>query len=132
MEAEKLTFFERFFLSFRSFLDGFSTLGARPFYPRQHSIHPRTGVRGTTHSDKSVLGLKLLLRSLIIINKTEPCRGTTTKFSLHSENNHSFLVRLIQTCEFLAQFGSRDIGSGWVKDGEDELFTVQESVGDEF
>lgn len=84
-----------------------------------------------TYSDKSVLGLKLLLALLVIVDQTETLRRSTSKLGLQAKNDDSLPVRLVQAGQLFAELRSRQVGSGGVEDGEDELFSVEESVGDE-
>ena len=77
-----------------------------------------------THPDQPVLGLELLLALLIIVNHAETLARSTTKLGLHPENDHSLGIGLVQCCELLGEFSSGDIGSGRVKNGEDELLSV--------
>jgi hypothetical protein len=78
-----------------------------------------------THSNKTVSGLELLLTLLIIVNETETLTGTSSEFSLQSENDDSRLVSLVQGCELFAELSSGQVGSGGVEDGEYELFSVE-------
>ena len=145
-----LTFFCLFFLSFLFFLLVLSTLGARPDYHCQQnrrgrsatlynssSAHGQVGRpdptrRGNpTYPHEPVLGLKLLLRLLVIVDQTEPGGPSTTKLGLEPESRDSALVSLVEGGELFVELGLGDGGSGGVEDVDDELTTVEETVGDE-
>lgn len=79
-----------------------------------------------------MLGLKLLLTLLIVVNQSKALRDTTTEFGLEAEDGYTVLVGLVESSELLSNLNPRDVGSGRVEDGEDKLFTVKEPVGDEF
>ena len=117
------------------FTGGFLDLGGKTVLQSRQHIHRHQRLEGKedeiTHSDKSVLWLKLLLAVLVIVHQTETCTGTTAEFGLETENDHSLLVSLVQRREFLAKFSSGQVGSGGVEDGEHELFPVEETVRDE-
>ena len=84
-----------------------------------------------THPHEPVLGLKLLLRLLIIVNQSKPSRPPTSKLGLESKRADSALVSLVQGGELFVELGFGDGGSGGVEDVDDELSSVEESVGDE-
>jgi hypothetical protein len=135
-----LTFFCLFFLSFRFFLLVLSTLGARPDcrdhndIPRSVHLFPTRTVflaQPSTHPYEPVLGLKLLLRLLVIINQPKPSGPPTSKLGLESKRADSALVGLVQAGELFVELGFADGGSGGVEDVDDELSSVEETVGDE-
>ena len=78
-----------------------------------------------------MLGLKLLLRLLVIVDQTEPGGPSTTKLGLEPESRDSALVSLVEGGELFVELGLGDGGSGGVEDVDDELTTVEETVGDE-
>lgn len=78
-----------------------------------------------------MLGLKLLLGLLVIVDQTESGRPSTSKLGLESESGDSALVSLVQGGELLVELGLGDGGSGGVEDVDDELSSVEETVGDE-
>jgi hypothetical protein len=78
-----------------------------------------------------VLGLELLLGLLVIVDQTETGRSSTTELGLESESRDSGLVGLVQGGELFTELGLRDSGSGGVENVDNELTTVQKSVGDE-
>jgi hypothetical protein len=98
----------------------------RHSHPRQHPLPTRR-----THPHEPVLGLKLLLGLLVIVDQTEPGRPSTSKLGLESESGDSALVSLVQGGELLVELGLGDGGSGGVEDVDDELSSVEETVGDE-
>jgi len=85
----------------------------------------------TTHSHKTVLGLKLLLALLVVVDHTETLRRSTSELGLQAEDDNSGLLGLVERSELLGQLISGQVGSGRVEDRKDELFTVEEAVGDE-
>ena len=78
-----------------------------------------------------MLGLKLLLTLLIIVNQPKPSRPATSKLGLESKSANSALVSLVQGSELFVELGFADGGSGGVEDVDDELASVEETVGDE-
>lgn len=84
-----------------------------------------------THPHEPVLGLKLLLRFLIIVDQTKTGRRTATELSLETENGHTLLVGLVKGSKLLRELRTRDVGAGGVEDSEDKLSSVEETVGDE-
>ena len=78
-----------------------------------------------------MLGLKLPLRLLVVVDETETLRDTTTELGLETEDGDTLLVGLVESGELLTELGTRDVGAGGVEDSEDELLPVQEAVGDE-
>ena len=95
------------------------------------STTTRQRKRKTTHSHKTVLGLKLLLALLVVVDHTETLRRSTSELGLQAEDDNSGLLGLVERSELLGQLISGQVGSGRVEDRKDELFTVEESVGDE-
>lgn len=84
-----------------------------------------------THPDEPVLGLKLLLRVLVVVDQAETLAGTTTKLGLHAENDDPLLLGLVQGGELVAELIPGQVGSGRVEDSEDKLLSVEQSVRDE-
>jgi hypothetical protein len=84
-----------------------------------------------TYPDEPVLGLKLLLRFLIIVDQTETLGGSTSELGLQAKDNNPLLLGLVQSGELVAELISGQVGSSGVKDGNDELLSVEQSVGDE-
>lgn len=84
-----------------------------------------------THPHEPVLGLKLLLRFLIIVDQTKTGRRTATELSLETENGHTLLVGLVKGSKLLRELRTRDVGASGVEDSEDKLSSVEETVGDE-
>ncbi len=81
-----------------------------------------------THPHQPVLWLEPLLTSLIVVDQTETSRPSTTELGPETEDGDPVLLGLVHLGEVLADLGSRDGGSGWVEDIQNELFTVEESV----
>jgi hypothetical protein len=84
-----------------------------------------------TYPDEPVLGLKLLLRFLIIVDQTETLGGSTSELGLQAKDNNPLLLGLVQSGELVAELISGQVGSSGVEDGNDELLSVEQSVGDE-
>lgn len=78
-----------------------------------------------------MLGLKLLLRVLIIVDQTETGRRTATELGLKTEDDDTILVGLVKGTKFLRELRTRDVGASGVEDSEDKLSSVEETVGDE-
>lgn len=78
-----------------------------------------------------MLGLKLLLALLVVVNHTETLRRSTTELGLQAENNDSCLLSLVQRGELLSELISGQVGAGGVENSEDKLLAVKQSVGDE-
>lgn len=78
-----------------------------------------------------MLGLKLLLALLVVVNHTETLAGSTSELGLQAEDDNSGLLSLVEGGELLGQLIPGQVGSGGVEDGEDELLAVEQSVRDE-
>jgi len=82
--------------------------------------------------NQSVLGLKLFLRSLIIVDQSKACAPSTTEMCPEAERNDTVFVRFVDRGELLRKLSLGDIWPGRVEDVDHELFTGQETVGNEF
>jgi hypothetical protein len=78
-----------------------------------------------------VPGLKLLLALLVVVNHAKALGKAATELGLEAKDDDPLLVRLVQGGELLAELGARDVGAGGVKDGDDKLLAVEQTVGDE-
>jgi hypothetical protein len=85
-----------------------------------------------THPDKPVLGLKLPLRLFVVVDQSETLGRSTSKLGLQAKDDNPLLLGLVKSGELVAEFISGQVGPGGVKDGNDELLSVEQSVGDEF
>lgn len=85
----------------------------------------------STHADQAVLGLELLLGLLVVVDETEALRRTTTELGAETEDDNTLLVRLVELGEALSEVVTRDVGTGGVRDSDNELLAVKQAVGDE-
>lgn len=79
-----------------------------------------------------MLGFELFLRSLVIVDQSKARAPSTTEMCPETERNDTVLVRFVDGSELLRELGFGDIWPGRVEDVDHELFTGQETVGDEF
>lgn len=84
-----------------------------------------------THPHEPVLGLESLLGLLVIVNQTETSGSTTTELGLESKGGNPGLVGLVESAKLLVDLSLGDGSSGGVENVDNELTTVQKSVGDE-
>jgi hypothetical protein len=127
----KRTFLARFFRSFRSLREGFSTLAASLDWKGSESSCARWQGK-ETHADQPVLRLKLFLRRLVVVDQGKAGTPSATELCPEPECDYAVLVSLVQGCELLREVCLGDVWTGRVQDVEDELAARQETVGDEF
>lgn len=85
-----------------------------------------------TYPNQPVLGLKLLLRRLVVVDETEPGAPSTTECRPEAEGHNPCLVRLVDLGKALRELVLGDVGAVGVEDIHDELAARQQAVGDEF
>src|SRR6266850_1887557 len=85
-----------------------------------------------THPYQAVLGFKLPLHLLAIINQREPRAPATAKVCLESKGDDAGLVGLVDPCELFGHLGPGDRRSRRVKNIDDELTAGEEAVRGEF
>jgi hypothetical protein len=88
--------------------------------------------RTKTYPDETVLGLKLLLRCLIVVNQSKSSASPSTESSAESKRYYSLLVGLIHRSELFGQLLLRNVGTSRMKNIENKLATGEETVGNEF
>jgi hypothetical protein len=79
-----------------------------------------------------MLGFKLPLHLLAIVNQCEARAPATTKVCLESKGDDAGLVGLVDPCELFGHLGPGDRRSRRVNDIDDELAAGEEAVRGEF
>lgn len=78
-----------------------------------------------------MLGLKLLLGSLIVVDQSKASAPASTKMRPEAKGNNAVLIGLVEGRKFFREISLRDIRTARVEDVNDELTARQEAVGDE-
>lgn len=116
---------------------GLGLFGATELLRTVLALLPQLAVRlrwrsGKASPNQSVLGLKLPLRLLVVVDQRKACAASTTELRPEAERNHARLFGLVDFGELLRELGLGDVCPRRVEDIHDELAASKETVGDEF
>ena len=87
--------------------------------------------KNTTHTNKPVLGLELLLALLVVVDQAETLGRAATELGLEAKDDDALGLGLVERGELLGELGARDVGAGGVEDSQDKLLAVEQAVRDE-
>ena len=78
-----------------------------------------------------MLGLKLLLRGLVVVDQGKSCGTSSTKVGPETENRHLLGIGLVEGSKLLLKVDAGDVGTPGVDDIDDKLAAAEKTVGDE-
>ena len=100
-------------------------------FPAIQPARPSDPTNRNTHADEPVLGLKLLLALLVVVDEAKALGRAATELGLEAKDDDLLGLGLVERGELLRELLARHVGARGVEDGQDELLAVEQAVRDE-